>query len=88
MSTTTDNRDARGITPGAPAWDGDLTALTTEELDRRIDSLGTHIGNCHTVWHSLDGWRAATEADLLRREVPRWVQARLEALRERETRRG
>lgn len=84
----TEGRDARGITPGAPAWDGDLTALTDAQLDRRIDSLGTHIGNCHTVWHSLYGWRAATALDLRRREVPRWVEARLAALREREARRG
>lgn len=57
-----DSWDANGVFPGALAWVSDLTSLSDEQLHHRIESLGIHIGNCHTVWQSFDGWRAATEA--------------------------
>lgn len=78
---------ATTIRPTAPAWLGDLTALSDDTLHERIESLGAHIGRCYTVWHWADGWRAATPAELVEREVPRWVQARVDALNEMEARR-
>lgn len=80
------SRDAQGRVHGAPAWSGDLTTLTDIELRERITSLGNHLGRCTTVWHSLDGWRAATPAELKAREWDRWVTARLAALHERDRR--
>ena len=84
--TSMDTTTRRTMRPGAPAWDGDLSALSDEDLHRRIEALAVHIGNLHTVWAPLDGWRAATGADLAERELPRWVAARLAALGERERR--
>ncbi|MDE0778201.1 MAG: hypothetical protein OSB43_18120 [Nocardioides sp.] len=60
--------------------------MSDDELHGRIEALAVHIGNLHTVWAPLDGWRAATGADLAERELPRWVAARLAALGERERR--
>ena len=95
MTTTTDANHrptAPLLRPGAPAWVGDLTTLTNEELSSRIEALAVHIGNLHTVWvpreagGPLHQWRTATAADLAERQLPRWVSARLTALGERERR--
>ncbi len=80
------SRDAASRGHGVAAWAGNLAHLTDDQVQERIDSLGRHIGNLHTVWEPLEGWRAATPGDLAERELSRWVEARIAALQERERR--
>jgi hypothetical protein len=89
-AVTPANLDAKNLRPGAPAWNGDLTSLTNDQLVERINALGTHLGNITTVYRYSPAdhwtWRAATPTELADREQSRWIDARLAALRERETR--
>lgn len=83
-----DERDAAGRHPGAPAWDGDLAALSPAGLEAHDKGLQSHIANLTVLYRVLDkpAWRVRTPQERGADGFEKWV-ARLAAVRNERSRR-
>jgi hypothetical protein len=86
--STKDERDAEGRLPGAPAWDGDLAALSPAGLAEHERGLMAQIANLTVKYHVLDSprWKVETPESRQRNGFDRWV-ARLVDVRNQRSQR-
>lgn len=92
MTTAEDERDAEGRHPGAPAWDGPLTAASAEALGLHGKGLRLHIAALTAKYeaHRPAGqkWRPATSAELSDARLSHWVARLVAVENERSMREG
>lgn len=83
-----EERDSAGRHPGAPAWDGPLTALSPAGLEMHDSGLTAHIANLTVLYGVLTtpAWRARTPEERRADGFDKWV-ARLVAVRNERDRR-
>lgn len=84
MSAT--ERDNEGRLPGAPAWDGNLAAVSPSGLEEHDKGLQASIANLTVHYHVLDGWRVRTPQERSVDGFEKWV-ARLAVVRNERRRR-